>query len=258
MPQLLGQTCVRCRAQIATECDARFCDACGCPVHGGCVASDARAGEDGCGSCGGRPDHPVAVVVREERRVAALRTGCERESARQPPEPTNGEPVAGDRPALPAVEVVARGHRLRSMLGLVIPALVIINILEMGEPGTLGVYVTLGFCGLMVVFCLRSLLICPRVVIGGDVVGLEWLTRFRSPVSNLQAVAFDGGLVVVFHDLAQVAGKTGPLHEISRKALEDCYARDGVHISLPNFTLEQVEEVRRALGVPAPSLVLQP
>jgi rhomboid protease GluP len=43
------------------------------------------------------------------------------------------------------------------------------------------------------------------------------------------------------------------LDETGRKALEARYARDGVHISLPNFTLKQVEEVRRALGVPAPS-----
>jgi hypothetical protein len=202
MPQLVGQTCVRCRALIEAEYDARFCNACGCPVHDRCVSADALAGGDGCGICGGQPDHPVAVAVREERRVAAL-----------PPYPTgavtDGEPVAGERPALPRAEIVARGHRLRSLLGLVVPVLVIIDILRMGGPATTGAYVALGFCGLLVAFCLLALLVRPRVVIGGDAVELKWLIQFRSPVSNLQTVAFDGGLVVAFHDLAQVVGPTG-------------------------------------------------
>jgi rhomboid protease GluP len=257
MPQLVGQTCVCCRARIVAEFEARFCGACGCPVHNGCVSADARAGSDGCGICGGRPDHPVAVAVREEQPAATLLTDCERKSAPPPPEPTgpvtDGEPVAGDRPDLPAAEIVARGHRLRSLLGLVVPGLLIIDILGTGGAATTGAKVTLAICGLAVAFCLVSLLVRPRVVIGGDAVELKWLSRFRSPVSNLRAVAFDRGLVVTFHDLTQVVGPTGPLNETDRKALEDRYARDGVHTSLPNFTLEQVEEVRRALGVPAPS-----
>jgi rhomboid protease GluP len=196
------------------------------------------------------------VAVRQGR-VPALPTGGERKSAPPPPEPTgdvaDGEPGAGERPALPAAEIVARGHRLRSLLGLVLPVLVIIDILGTGAATTTAARLTLGFCGLVVAFCLLSLLVRPRVVIGGDAVELKWLTRFRSPVSNLRALAFDGGLVVAFRDLAQVVGPTGPLNGTGRKALEDRYARDGVHTSLPNFTLEQVEEVRRALGVPAPS-----
>jgi membrane associated rhomboid family serine protease len=258
MPQLVGQTCVRCGGRIAAQFDARFCGACGCPVHDRCLAADASTGGDGCEICGGPPDHPVAAAVREERRAAAPRKDGQRQPT--PPEPVGdlaaadpaGNPSADGGAGRPAAVILAHGHRLRSLIGLVVPILIIVDLLGKGRPATTGTVWMIAFCGLVVAFCLVSLFARPRVVVGGDAVEFKWLSRFRSPVANLQAVAFDGGLVVAFHDLGQVEGAKGPLNAAGRKALADRYARDGVHASLPNFTLGQVEEVRRALGVPAP------
>lgn len=46
--QLVGRTCVRCRARITREGDGRFCSKCGSAVHSAC----AKPGAGGCRACG--------------------------------------------------------------------------------------------------------------------------------------------------------------------------------------------------------------
>ena len=50
MSQLVGRNCVRCGDRIPSELDARFCRACGSPVHDRCAVPADGVGCSGCGA----------------------------------------------------------------------------------------------------------------------------------------------------------------------------------------------------------------
>lgn len=66
--QLVGQSCVRCRARITREGDARFCPKCGSAVHTAC----AKPGAGGCRACGAEvartAPHPTEPGAQEKDR----------------------------------------------------------------------------------------------------------------------------------------------------------------------------------------------
>jgi hypothetical protein len=73
MPQLVGQRCARCHAEIWTIALGHFCDTCGNPVHSACAHDDAPTSlSDGkCSTCNGDVASPLAKEIRNERESPA-------------------------------------------------------------------------------------------------------------------------------------------------------------------------------------------
>ena len=67
MAQLVNQNCAYCSNRISDVFDARFCAACGNPVHDACATPPADTAEGRCPTCGSLKNSAIASQVLAER-----------------------------------------------------------------------------------------------------------------------------------------------------------------------------------------------
>lgn len=146
----------------------------------------------------------------------------------------------------PVHTIVAANARRNALFQLVFSGAIVIGMAMalLTTKTSADMKIILVFGVLIFLAALRTLKQPPRVEISGTSVRFGGV---RTWIGNVQSVAYDGvALRVVFDD---ISGFQPPQ---ARRALEQAIARTGSHLVLPWFSQEQVDEVRRLLGLSAP------
>jgi hypothetical protein len=79
MPQLVGESCAICQQRISATYDARFCAACGNPVHDRCCKAPAESDrEQRCSVCSGDLASAAAARFKTVRAKQAAKAGAKK------------------------------------------------------------------------------------------------------------------------------------------------------------------------------------
>jgi membrane associated rhomboid family serine protease len=160
---------------------------------------------------------------------------------------TDTSPSEGPAPVAPQPFVArrARAYGVGGLLGLGGATGFCLWSLQKREAGA-ETWVLLGFMVLLLFGYAQLLFRPPRFIVDGGLFRTNTPVELQTPLANLRSLAFDeDSLVVTFHDLDQVEPA------VSRDSLREQTQAD---VRLLGFTLKQVEEIRRTLGILPPNL----
>src|SRR5262245_60184396 len=157
------------------------------------------------------------------------------------------EPLPDSPPPEPPREFVGRRGRLYALIGLIgfgsATAMMLLSVRQ--QQTWFGTWLFLGLMVLVLSVQVQLLVRPARVRVEGGRFCSGFPVEWQTPLENVRSLAFDdGSLTITFHAVDKVEPPG------ARKLLQK---KSHVHLLMPGFMPDQVDEMRQVLGIAAPA-----